>query len=145
MAFRALSEDGVLESCPTETAQPEPPDTSRGVQKINSTVVLHHTVEDTPKNRELLAQEILGRYQWCPIGVDPKKTELGRQYKMSIREEAAAKSLPQRQAEARAVVALNHPELNTNSAAFNREVARVIAEVRSNSNFVRADAKSGGL
>jgi hypothetical protein len=94
VAFRVLLADGVLESLPTVQMPTEPLDTSRGVQKMNSTVKLHHTCPDTPLNRQLLAEEILGRYSWCPIGVDPKKTELGRQYKMSIQEEAARKGRP---------------------------------------------------
>jgi hypothetical protein len=123
VAFRVLLADGVLESCPTEEAQSQPPDNSRGVQKMNSTVKLHHTCPDTPLNRQLLAEEILGRYSWCPIGVDPKKTELGRQYKVSIREEAAAKGRPAGWLDARAKVAMEHANLKRDSVEFNRLVA----------------------
>ena len=123
VAFRALLADGGLESCPTVREQPQPPDDSRTVQKMNSTVKLHHTCPDTPLNRQLLAEEILGRYSWCPIGVDPKKTELGRQYKMSIREEAAAKGRPAGWLEARAKVAMEHANVKRDSVEFNRLVA----------------------
>ena len=122
VAFRVLLADGVLESCPTAQVQPEPLDNSRGVQKMNSTVKLHHTCPDTPLNRQLLAEEILGRYSWCPIGVDPKKTELGRQYKISVREEAAAKGRPAGWLDARAKVAMGHPNVKRDSAEFNRLV-----------------------
>jgi hypothetical protein len=124
VAFRVLLADGVLESRPIVEAQPEPLDNTRGVQKMNSTVKLHHTCPDTPLNRQLLAEEILGRYSWCPIGVDPKKTELGRQYKVSIREEAAAKGRPEGWLDARAKVAMEHASVKRDSAEFNRLVAR---------------------
>src|ERR1700733_16166388 len=52
VAFRVLLADGVLESCPTVEAQSEPPDDSRGVEKMTSTVKLHHTCPDTPLNRQ---------------------------------------------------------------------------------------------
>ena len=123
VAFRVLLADGVLESRPTVQEQPEPLDNSRGVQKMTSTVKLHHTCPDTPLNRQLLAEEILGRYSWCPIGVDPKKTELGRQYKVSIREEAAAKGRPAGWLEARAKVAMEHAHVKRDSVEFNRLVA----------------------
>jgi len=122
VAFRVLLADGVLESRPTVQEQPAPPDNSRGVQKMNSTVKLHHTCPDTPLNRKLLAEEILGRYSWCPIGVDPKKTELGRQYKVSIREEAAAKGRPEGWLDARAKVAMEHANVKRDSVEFNRLV-----------------------
>ena len=122
VAFRVLLADGVLESQPTVQAQTEQPDNSRGVQKITSTVKLHHTCPDTPLNRKLLAEEILGRYSWCPIGVDPKKTELGRQYKVSIREEAAAKRRPAGWLAARAKVAMEHANVKRDSMEFNRLV-----------------------
>jgi hypothetical protein len=122
VAFRVLLDDGVLDSCPTVQEQPQPLDTSRCVQKMNSTVKLHHTCPDTPLNRQLLAEEILGRYSWCPIGVDPKKTELGRQYKISIREEAAAKGRPAGWLEARAKVAMEHANVKRDSVEFNRLV-----------------------
>jgi hypothetical protein len=124
VAFRVLLAGGVLESCPTVQEQPQPLDTSRGVQKMNSTstVKLHHTCPDTPLNRQLLAEEILGRYSWCPIGVDPKKTELGRQYKISIREEAAAKERPAGWLDARAKVAMEHANVKRDSVEFNRLV-----------------------
>ncbi|MGC1626996.1 MAG: hypothetical protein WA735_09035 [Candidatus Acidiferrales bacterium] len=123
VAFRVLLADGALESRPTVEAQPEPPDNSWGVQKMTSTVKLHHTCPDTPLNRQLLAEEILGRYSWCPIGVDPKKTELGRQYKVSIREEATAKGRPAGWLDARAKVAMEHANLKRDSVEFNRLVA----------------------
>jgi hypothetical protein len=123
VAFRVLLADGVLESCPTVQTQPEPLDNSRGVKRMNSTVKLHHTCPDTPLNRRLLAEEILGRYSWCPIGADPKKTELGRQYRVSIREEAAAKGRPAGWLEARAKVAMEHANVKRDSAEFNRLVA----------------------
>jgi hypothetical protein len=122
VAFRVLLADSVLESCPTVEAQPEPLDNSWGVQKMNSTVKLHHTCADTPQNRQLLAEEILGRYSWCPIGVDPKKTELGRQYKTSVREEAAAKGRPAGWLDARAKVAMEHANVKRDSVEFNRLV-----------------------
>jgi hypothetical protein len=122
VAFRVLLADGVLESCPTVQAQSEPLDNSRGVQKMTSTVKLNHTCPDTPLNRQLLVEEILGRYSWCPIGVDPKKTELGRQYKVSIREEAAAKGRPAGWLDARAKVAMEHANVKRDSVEFNRLV-----------------------
>jgi hypothetical protein len=122
VAFRVLLEDGVLESYPTVQEQPESPDNSRRVQKMNSTVKLHHTCPDTPLNRQLLAEEILGRYSWCPIGVDPKKTELGRQYRVSIRENTAAKGRPAGWLDARAKVAMAHANVKRDSVEFNRLV-----------------------
>jgi hypothetical protein len=124
VAFRVLLADGVLDSRPTVQEQPEPLDNSRGVQKMTSTVKLNHTCPDTPLNRQLLAEEILSRYSWCPIGVDPKKTELGRQYKVSIREEAAANTRPAGWLEARAKVAMEHANVKRDSVEFNRLVAR---------------------
>ena len=114
VAFHVLLADGVLESRPTVEAQPQPqpPDNSRGVQKMTSTVKLHHTCPDMPLNRQL-----------CPIGVDPKKTELGRQYKVSLREEAAAKGRPAGWLDARAKVAMEHANVKRDSVEFNRLVA----------------------
>lgn len=122
VAYRVLLADGALESRSTVEAQPEPLDNSRGVQKMTSTVKLNHTCPDTPLNRQLLAEEILGRYSWCPIGVDPKKTELGRQYKLSIREGAAAKGRPAGWLDARTKVAMAHANLKRDSVEFNRLV-----------------------
>jgi hypothetical protein len=122
VAFRVLLEDGALESRPIAQEQPQPPDNSRGVQKMNSTVKLHHTCPDTPLNRQVLAEEILGRYSWCPIGVDPKKTELGRQHRISVREEAAAKGRPAGWLEARAKVAMERANVKRDSVEFNRLV-----------------------
>jgi hypothetical protein len=125
IAFRTLLADGVLEDEDGAISEPLPPDNSRGVQKMNSTstVRLHHTCPDTPLNRQLLADEILGRYAWCPIGVDPKKTELGRQYKMSVQEEKAAKGSPAGWLDARAKVAMEHANVKRDSVEFNRLVA----------------------
>jgi hypothetical protein len=128
VAFRVLLEDGALESRPTVQAQSAPPDSSRGVQKMNSTVKLNHTCPDTPLNRQLLAEEILGRHAMCPIGVDPKKTELGRQYKVSIREEAAAKGRPAGWLDARAKVAMEHVNVKRDSVEFNRLIALELEE-----------------
>ena len=126
IAYNRLSEADELET----RASVEPPD--HGIIKfgVRDTAILRHTIPDSMAARQLLAEEILSRQQMGgPVGTDPKKTELGRQYKMSLAEEHARKQPdPSHRIEARQWVIINHPDVKRDGAVFNTLVSQRMAD-----------------
>ncbi len=98
---------------------------------------LEYTIPDTPANREGMEREFASLREMCEVGVDPRNTELGHQHRLSRSAENRGHGrngdpiLPARWAEARALVLVHRPKLRPDSAAFNAEVARIIAEAKS--------------
>jgi hypothetical protein len=151
-AYRELSKQNALEVTPEYTwdnpkISPAPVDKYAGITRFQSTVVLRHPIgspgarqlvgEKPERLEELLGDDIrkyedeLAIVQSLSKPGAPVSAPLKRVYQNSIRQsrgERNEEGLPKRWAEARAVVALNNPELRSESAAFNAEVARVLAE-----------------
>jgi hypothetical protein len=64
-------------------------------------------------------------------GTDPKKSQLGRLHRESLVAERVPRNregLPEKWADARALVRLHRPNLKPDSMAFNAEVATELAE-----------------
>lgn len=66
--------------------------------------------------------------QSSPIG-QPVSSALKTAYRQSLAQEHNKQGLPRRWAESRALVRLHRPDLKPESAEFNREVAKKVAEV----------------
>ena len=94
---------------------------------------LHYTIPDTPANREGMEREFASRRAMCAVGEDPRKTELGHQNVLTANAERRGHDregnpiMPDRWQEARLLVRIHRPKLRPDSAAFNAEVARIVA------------------
>ncbi len=64
VAYRVLDGEGKLERHPVQQVDSEPIHTSRGVQKLDTTL-LRHTIADTAENRAALVEEVSQRRKWA--------------------------------------------------------------------------------
>jgi hypothetical protein len=108
----------------TPVAQPKVVDKRASVQHMENTVIVRHSVEDTPENRRALLAEISDRRALGgDVGADPRKTELGRQHRLikaaNIQHKAGSNDA---RLEAVAAVNLAHPNIKRHSPEFNRLV-----------------------
>ncbi len=125
VAFRVLLADGVLESCPTAQVQPEPPDNSRGVQKMSSTstVKLHHTCPDTPLNRAVTCRRNSRSLLMVPDRCRPQENGVGTAIQNQHSRGSSREGTPSGGwLEARAKVAMEHANVKRDSVEFNRLV-----------------------
>ncbi|MGA8410093.1 MAG: hypothetical protein WB680_23170 [Candidatus Acidiferrales bacterium] len=147
IAFRELLENGFLEvPFDNQYRSVFVPDARRGAKKILSTLApARHSplgpaeiqlISERPERMEEIGGAKLRTFaaerqrlnQLSPIG-QPVTSVLKTAYRQSLATEHSKQGLPKRWAEARALVRLHRPELKPESAAFNAEVAKKIAEV----------------
>jgi hypothetical protein len=113
-----------------ESAEPQ----RDGIIRPQSTVKFNYTLPDTKANRIALSEMMEKFGEVCPVGTDPKKTDLKRQYRESLAanrerfDDPARPNLPSGWAEARMYVRHHNPSLRVDSAAFNAEVAKVLED-----------------
>jgi hypothetical protein len=127
VAFRVLSADGKLETFPAKQTEPEPV-TEKWEPKrmgVKDTAVLTYRAEDTPLNRELLKRDYAARYALCPLGANPKKTELGAMHRKSLQDERGSKDNAA-YLEARQQAVLQNPRLRRDSAEMNRKIVEIL-------------------
>ena len=146
IAWRELNENGFLEKpFDNKYTVTYVPDKRRGAELVTSTLKTKHSPLNTAEI-QLIAErperlnEIGGAKlrafaaerqrlsQLSPIG-QPVSGALKTTYRQSLAQEHNKQGLPKRWAEARALVRLHRPELKPESAAFNAEVAKKVAEV----------------
>ena len=132
IAYIRLQEMNALEERPVEVT-PEPKQLGNGITKIDSTLARpKYSAAGTPSNRAALANDYAVRYDLAgPPGTDPKKSQLGRLHRESLVAERVSRNregLPERWAEARALLRIHRPNLKPDSVDFNTEVARKLAE-----------------
>ena len=143
VAYRVLDGEGKLERHPVQQVDSEPIDTSRGVQKLDTTVVLRHTIADTAENRAALVEELSQRREWAgPIGSDPKKSTLAEDHRKILNETAAQKTSGSAAYQAaRQQVALANPGVRRDSAQFSRLVQQHLQSKESAKSLLRHGAK----
>lgn len=147
IAFRHLSEQGVLESEPTtETTYHDTPLTPerRGVKKVHAGPVLKYDNEgqaaspllrEKPERLTELAGSVIERREAADrenralAGAPGQKIPPEFKTKFNQSLNANRRSSFTRIGEARAIIAERHPELNTRSQHFNRLVAELMKEV----------------
>ncbi len=146
IAWRELNEGGFLEKpFDNQYRSVFVPDQRRGAKKVLSTLVTKHSplneaerqlISERPERLEELGGAKLRAFalerqrlnKLSPIG-KPVSGDLKAEYRKSLADEHSKQGLPKRWAESRALVRLHRPELKPESAEFNREVAKKVAEV----------------
>jgi hypothetical protein len=127
VAFRVLSAERKLETFPVQQTEPKTV-TEKWEPKrmgVKDTAVLTYRAEDTPLNRELLKRDYAARYALCPLGANPKKTELGAMHRKSLQDERGSKDNAA-YLEARQQAILQNPRLRRDSAEMNRKTVEIL-------------------
>ena len=128
VAHRVLDAEGKIQRRPVREMESAPIDTSRGVKKVDTTVVLRHTIADTAENRAALVEELSQRREWAgPVGSDVRKSSLADDHRKILNETAAQKLSGSAEYQAaRQQVALANPGVRRDSAQFSRLVQQLL-------------------
>ena len=127
VAFWVLSAEGKLETRPVQETEPEPVDTTRGINKmdVKDTTILRYRAIDTPLNRQLVDRDYASRQALCRIGDNPKNTALGAMHRQSLRDEHESRDNTA-YLEARQQAILQNPHLKKESVEMNRKITEIL-------------------